>query len=88
MKQRELSIIVSTGVIGALIIFATGAALSYFKVDCEKSDKTPAIIVDLCKLLEAHNGRPAAAALLVGATVSLALFARAALDPQLRKLGI
>jgi hypothetical protein len=84
MNYAEIMIILQTGVIGAIIVMALGAALNAAQVTLP--DGSPQIAKDALDLLEHHNSYGGASFLLLALVVSAALFTRAKVEPLLEGL--
>lgn len=77
MNSTELQIIVSSGVIGGLLVMGVGAALPMLPIP----DELPPIAQKVLSLVQAHADHPVASFILVAAIVSAALYARSKVEP-------
>jgi len=84
MGNREFMIIVQTGIIGAIIVWLLGKGMNALSVTAPAN--SPQFVKDMVDLLENHNDKALSSFVLILGIVAMSLYARAALEPMIRRM--
>lgn len=82
--RRETMIIIQTGIIGAILVWALGKAMNALSVTAP--DNSPQFVKDIVDLLENHNDKALASIAVVAGVVAASLYVRAAVEPVMRRM--